>query len=103
MTKSKTKEIYKSQISEDLFTILVNMTTRKKLKRFDSFNTATQVNNSIEMIVEVLKERGIVFKKLDLGKKWEVTDFKDYKAYIKLYTNEPVEKGEMTFEAIGMY
>jgi hypothetical protein len=102
MTTEKIKETYNAIDSEQLFTVFVIMETRKKNKRFSSFNTPEQVDNSINMLLEIFKSRGIVFKELDRNQ-WKVTDFKERKAYIKLYTNKPVEKGEMIFEAVGQY
>jgi hypothetical protein len=98
MTTEEIKETYNALKSEQLFNILVIMVTRKNEKRFDSFSTAEQVNSSINMLLEIFKNRGIVFKKLDRNN-WKESEFNERKTYIKLY--ESIQKGEMTFNAIG--
>ncbi|MFK5981502.1 MAG: hypothetical protein QM499_01210 [Flavobacteriaceae bacterium] len=103
MTKQEIKEIYTSHDSEKLFTVLTNMTVRKKRKRFDTFNTPEQIDNSIEMLVEVFKERGIEFKKIGINKKWEIAEFNEHQTFIKIYPIEPLTKKKITIEAIGQY
>ena len=101
MTTEQIKAIYNSHDSEKLFGVLINMSFRKKMNNYDKFNTTEQVKNSISALVEIFKDRGIVFQKME-KKKWVDSDFDPSKSYLKLY-KETARTEKPVLTAIGQY